>query len=163
MGGQKLVRMEEIYLNDLVTACCRGVQALAATKGVHLTCTANEDISFAGDEELLKRMTLNLIHNAIQYTFADGAVSVRLTKEKDRACLTVRDTGVGIPAESVDRVFDRFYRVAESRARAEGGSGLGLAIVKLAAECHGGSVSLRSHLGSGSQFTVYLPLERNGA
>jgi heavy metal sensor kinase len=159
-GGQKLVRREELYLNDLVKNCCRAAQPLAATKGLQLTCTAEEDISFSGDEELLKRMTFNLVHNAIQYTPSSGAVSVRLTKDNERACLTVCDTGIGIPADSVNRVFDRFYRVAESRTRAEGGSGLGLSIVKLAAESHGGSVGVESEPGSGSKFTVSLPFEK---
>ena len=157
-SGQQMLRKQELYLDDLVTSCCRGVQALAQMKQVQLTCTAEQDISFHGDEELLKRMAMNLLYNAIEYTPTGGSVSVNLNRANGWGLLSVRDTGIGIDAGSVSRVFDRFYRVAESRSRSNGGSGLGLAIVKLAAESHGGSVSVESEPGRGSTFTVRLPM-----
>jgi two-component system, OmpR family, sensor kinase len=155
--GEQPLRPEELYLNDLVEGCCRSAQALAVLKGVQLACDAGEDISFHGDEELLKRMTVNLVDNAIRYTPSGGSISVRLIKEDSCACLTVSDTGVGIPPDCTGRVFDRFFRVDKSRSRVEGGSGLGLSIVKLAAESHRGSVDLESEPGRGSTFTVRLP------
>lgn len=157
-SGQHVPRKEELYLDDLVTACCRGAQPLAQLKHINLTCSTEQDLSFEGDEELLKRMTVNLVHNAIQYTPIGGSVCVDLARQNGSGVLTVSDTGIGIPPESVERVFDRFYRVADARTRADGGSGLGLSIVKLAAECHGGSVSVASTLAAGSTFTVRLPL-----
>jgi heavy metal sensor kinase len=153
------VPVEELYLNDLVEDCCRAAQALAKPKGIRLTYEGSADISIRGNEELLKRMAVNLLDNAIHYTPAGGSVSVRLASEANWAHLSVCDTGIGIPPDSVGRVFDRFYRVDESRARADGGSGLGLSIVKLAAESHLGSVQLTSELGRGSTFTVSLPLD----
>jgi heavy metal sensor kinase len=163
-AGQQRLRMQELYLNDLVEECYRAAQALAAPKGVQLTYEAGEDISFLGDEELLKRMVINLLDNAIRYTPGGGAVSVKLTCEpmnqsgSSCARLIISDSGMGIPPECLGRVFDRFYRVDDSRARANGGSGLGLSIVKLAAESHRGSVGLVSEPNHGSTFTVSLPL-----
>ncbi len=157
-SGERKLRLEELYLNDLIEGCCRSSQALAAIKGVNLAYDTGEDISFRGDEELLKRMAVNLLDNAIRYTPAGGAVSVKVMREDSCARLIVSDSGIGIPPECVGRVFDRFYRVVKSRSRADGGSGLGLSIVKLAAESHGGSVQLVSEAGSGSTFTVNLPL-----
>lgn len=162
-SGQHVPRKEELYLDDLVTACCRGAQPLAQLKDIKLTCHTEQDLSFEGDEELLKRMTVNLVHNAIQYTPGGGSVNVELARQNGSGVLTVSDTGIGIPPGNIERVFDRFYRVADSRTRADGGSGLGLSIVKLAAECHGGSVSVESKLGDGSTFTVRLPLRPEAA
>jgi two-component system phosphate regulon sensor histidine kinase PhoR len=113
---------------------------------------------FHGNEELLRRMIFNLVDNAIRYTPAGGSVSVKLTFEPAVAHLVVSDTGIGIPAEFVERVFDRFYRIGDARTPTNGGSGLGLSIVKLAAESHQGSVELISDPGCGSTFTVNLAL-----
>ena len=157
-SGQQSLRKQEIYLDDLVAGCCRSAQSLARAKDIQLTCSVDEDMSFEGDEELLKRMAMNLVQNAIHYTASGGSVSVKLTRDDDFGFLIVSDNGIGIPPESVDRVFDRFYRVGEARTRADGGSGLGISIVKLAAESHGGSVSVGSQVGKSSTFTVRLPL-----
>jgi heavy metal sensor kinase len=154
---QKL-RVEELYLNDLVDESCRAAQSLAAPKRIRLTYDAGEDVLYEGNEELLRRMIVNLLDNAIRYTPEGGAVSAKLTCERSCVRLIVSDTGIGIPPECVSRVFDRFYRVDDSRARANGGSGLGLSIVKLAAESHKGSVDVASEPSQGSTFTVSLPL-----
>jgi signal transduction histidine kinase len=131
-------------------------------KQIALIWKTEQDVSFYGDEELLKRMTMNLLYNAIQYTPAAGSVTVELCCANGWSRLSVIDTGIGIDPECAPRVFDRFYRVAESRSRAQGGSGLGLAIVKLAAESHGGCVSVESEPGRGSTFAVSLPLPGDG-
>jgi two-component system OmpR family sensor kinase len=161
-AGHQHLLVEELYLNDLVEDCCRTAQTLAVPKGVQLTFEGSQDVSFRGNEELLKRMAVNLLDNAIHYTPSGGSVSVKLASEPPWVRLSVCDTGVGIPPECLERVFDRFYRVNQSRARADGGSGLGLSIVKLAAESHQGSVHLISQLGRGSTFTVRLPLDPTG-
>jgi heavy metal sensor kinase len=157
-AGQQRLSVEELYLNDLIEECCNAAQALALPRGVHLTFEAGEDISFRGDEELLKRMAVNLLDNAIHYTPSGGSVSVKLRADTTAVRLIVSDTGIGIAPECTSRVFDRFYRVDSSRSRSDGGSGLGLSIVKLAAEAHKGCVELSSQPGSGSTFTVSLPL-----
>ncbi len=157
-AGEQQLATEDLYLNDLVTESCHAAQTLVVQKGIELKCEPCDDLLFHGNEELLRRMIVNLVDNAIRYTPAGGTVSVKLSCERPVARLTVSDTGIGIPPESIDRVFDRFYRVRDPRAQANGGSGLGLSIVKLAAESHHGSVNVVSQPGHGSTFTVNLSL-----
>jgi signal transduction histidine kinase len=101
---------------------------------------------------------MNLVANAVKYTPAGGRVRIGLTAEESTACLTVRDTGIGIPPEHLPQIFDRFYRVDAGRSRDSGGSGLGLAIVRWVVEAHSGIVAATSEVGRGSTFTVRLPL-----
>ncbi len=115
--------------------------------------------SQTGDQEALQRLFINLLENAIKYNRTGGRVTVRLSPSKGMVVLEVDDSGIGIPATSIDRVFERFYRVDKGRSRDEGGTGLGLAIVKHVAQLHGGRVEVESHLGEGSTFRVYLPGE----
>ncbi len=157
-AGQRSLRRESLYLNDLVEECGRKVQVLAAGKGVRLDVDPSDDLPFVGDEDLLRRMILNLLDNAIKYSDAGGEVAVRLSQEEGVLKLIVSDDGVGIPAEARALVFDRFYRLERPRARVDGGSGLGLPIVKWVAEAHAGSVAVVSRSGQGSVFTVSLPV-----
>lgn len=158
-GAQQLQR-EELYLNDLVEECRRAIQTLAANKGISVLCDSLPDIEFCGDEELLRRMILNLLDNAIKYTPVRGTVCIELSETPTHIKLSVIDNGIGIPAEAAAQVFDRFYRVDKARSRAEGGSGLGLPIVKWVAEAHQGTVQLESHSGIGSKFVVELPRQK---
>jgi heavy metal sensor kinase len=152
-------RREELYLDELVEECCHAAQTLAAPAGVTLSVDTEEGIQLLGDAELLRRMTFNLLDNAIHYTPSGGSVAVRLLREDSWARLTVSDTGIGIPPESAPRVFDRFFRVENGRRSRAGGAGLGLSIVKLAAESHQGRVEMQSEVGKGSKFEVTLPLD----
>src|SRR5215510_2672487 len=156
-AGQRRLEMEELYLNDLIEECVHSARALALNKNLSLDFESPGDTAFRGDEDLLRRMVINLLDNAIKYTPGGGSVSVKLWREGDRVKLRVTDNGIGIPAEAAARVFERFYRVDKARSRAEGGSGLGLPIVKWIAEAHQGSVSLESAPEHGSSFTVSLP------
>jgi heavy metal sensor kinase len=156
-AGQHPLKFEEFYLNDLVEDACRAAQVLALRKDVVLRLDLDEDIAFCGDEVLLRRLIMNLLDNAIKYTPARGAVSVRLVSEPECVKLIVSDTGIGIPAESAPHIFERFYRADKARTRADGGSGLGLAIAKWVAEAHKGSIDLASGPDLGSTFIVSLP------
>jgi heavy metal sensor kinase len=156
-AGQSPLQIEEFYLNDLIEECCRAAQVLAIQKGVSLALQPTSDISFRGDEDLLRRMVMNLLDNAIKYTPAGGAVSVTLIEETGSVSIIVSDTGVGIPAESASHIFERFYRTNKARSRADGGSGLGLSIAKWVAEAHRGTISFASQPGQGSTFTVIIP------
>lgn len=115
------------------------------------------------DTEALRTMLENLIDNAIKYTPAHGEVSVRWVTENGFAVVAVADTGVGIPRDQQERVFERFFRVDKARSREVGGTGLGLSIVKHLAQVFGGSVSLGSSPGRGSTFTLRLPLANQDA
>ena len=115
----------------------------------------------AGTPSLLEEMVSNLVSNAIRYNREGASAHIHVeTSPHKQAILTVRDTGIGIPASEVEKIFERFYRVDKSRSRDTGGSGLGLAIVKHAVLLHGGTVEVSSEAGVGSTFTVTLPTER---
>jgi len=111
-----------------------------------------------GDPQLLRRLISNLLDNAIRYTPAGGQVEARLDTASGEARLAISDTGAGIPPESMDKIFERFYRVDKSRTRAEGGFGLGLSIVKWVVDAHHGRISVTSRPGEGSVFTVLMPM-----
>ena len=156
-AGRVQLRAEEFYLNDLLAECCRSAQTLASARGVVLECSPHDDLAFRGDEELVRRMVMNLIDNALRYTPAGGQVTVSLDSRGGDIAIRVADTGTGIAPEIVPHVFERFYRGDKARSRQDGGFGLGLAIVKWVAESHNGAVELASTPGSGSTFTVTLP------
>jgi two-component system phosphate regulon sensor histidine kinase PhoR len=105
----------------------------------------------------------NLVDNAAKYTPAEGSVEIRWWTDEDGGHFAVTDTGMGIPAEHIPRLTERFYRVDAGRSRATGGSGLGLAIVKHVLQRHGASLEVQSSIGAGSSFTCHFPLERIAA
>ncbi len=154
---------ERVSLNDTVKDCARAAQVLATRKGVRLTTENNSSlINLSGDKELITRMILNLLDNAVKYTHAGGEISLALTRHNGNAEIVVRDTGIGIPEADRQRIFDRFYRVDKARSRALGGAGLGLSIVRWIVEVHGGEIHIDSAPGRGSTFTIDLPLKPGG-
>jgi two-component system phosphate regulon sensor histidine kinase PhoR len=118
----------------------------------------DDEVPVLGDAGALRRLVDNLLDNALKYTDDGGRVRLRLRSERGSAVLDVQDSGIGIPPEHRERVFERFYRVDAARTRERGGSGLGLAIVKHVALRHGGAVAVDSQPGEGSTFTVRLPV-----
>jgi heavy metal sensor kinase len=151
---------ERVSLNEAVRDCARAAQVLAFRKGVRLKVENDSpSIDLNGDEDLIKRMLLNLLDNAVKYTPAGGEISLALVRQNGNAEIVVRDTGIGISAEAQPRVFDRFYRVDKARARTMGGAGLGLSIAQWIVEVHGGSINLLSTPGHGSTFTIVLPTQ----
>jgi heavy metal sensor kinase len=156
-AGHVRLQMQDFYLNDLLAECCRSVQALANRRGISLECRCTEDVTFHGDEELLRRLVVNLLDNAIRYTPAGGSVAASLDANGPDVRIRIADTGVGITPEAAVHVFERFYRADKARSRQDGGFGLGLAIVKVIAESHRGAVDLASRPGAGTTFTVTLP------
>jgi heavy metal sensor kinase len=153
----RAVAKQPVRLDQIVAECGRAAQVLASQKELKLKVDPGPPLSLNGDDELLQRMILNLLDNAVKYTPAGGEVSVALAASNGDARLTVRDNGIGIPAKDQPHVFDRFYRVDKARSRAMGGAGLGLSIARQIAEAHGGTVSVESS-ASGSVFTVELPV-----
>jgi two-component system, OmpR family, phosphate regulon sensor histidine kinase PhoR len=141
----------------LVKEVLGGYEDLATERRVRLRSELQQ-VSMRGDRAQLGLLLSNLLDNALRHTPAKGTVCVRLDAAESRALLQVADTGEGIPARELPRVFERFYRVDKARARQTGGTGLGLAIVRHVAEAHGGTVRVDSELGRGSTFTVALPV-----
>jgi len=156
---QPTLARQSLSINELVGECIRAGEVLAAQKNLKLLFEdAPRSIVLSGDDDLLKRMLLNVIDNAVKYTPAGGAIEVKLTTENGSARLTVKDTGIGVPLEDQPQIFDRFYRVDKARSRTLGGAGLGLSIAKSIVELHAGAISVSSDSG-GSTFTIDLPLK----
>jgi two-component system phosphate regulon sensor histidine kinase PhoR len=113
------------------------------------------DLQLFGDKNKLKQVFVNLLQNAIKYT-EQGKVEIIVEEDEKFGKIIVKDTGIGIAAENISRIFERFYRVDKDRSRAIGGTGLGLAIVKHIIDAHGSRVEVQSELGKGSQFSFRL-------
>jgi signal transduction histidine kinase len=156
----KCDRSQLCCLNDLVSDLVEELAALAIASKITLTSEvrARGQVNVSGNADRLYRLVANLIVNAIQYTSAGGKVTVILDCNPQEAIIDVRDTGIGIAAADIDRIFDRFYRVNSDRSRHTGGSGLGLAIAQTIARAHRGTLTARSEFGQGSTFLLRLPL-----
>jgi len=115
----------------------------------------NTGLQVFGDKERLRQVFVNLIQNAIKYT-DEGNVEILLEEEKKSVNINVIDTGIGIPQEDIDRIFERFYRVDKARSKAVGGTGLGLAIVKHIIDAHSSKIIVESVFGKGSRFSFKL-------
>jgi two-component Ni(II)/redox sensor kinase NrsS len=113
-----------------------------------------------GNESQLYRLFSNLIANAIQYSNLNGTVSISLMLQDRDAIAQIRDKGIGIAEQDLPHIFDRFYRVNSDRSRTTGGSGLGLAIAKAIVHKHRGNIQVISELGKGSEFIIYLPINK---
>ena len=113
-----------------------------------------------GDPDRLKQVLINLVDNAVRATGEGGEVTIDVTQEGERACLTVTDTGCGMAPEVLARIFDRFYRVDDARDRGHGGTGLGLSITRAIVAAHEGTIDAQSRLGEGTSFYVRIPLAR---
>jgi heavy metal sensor kinase len=146
----------DLYLQDIVDDCRRAVDVLAAERRITITSSGPRDVPVRGDEELLRRLLVNLLQNAVQHSPRGGVVSIDVSPNGSRAYVRVRDSGAGIPQTERARIFDRFVQLDASR-RSEG-IGLGLPIAKWIAEVHHGSLSLESSGPDGSTFCVELPL-----
>lgn len=150
-GGSYETRRLDLY--DTAQEVVRDLQAVAANKQVQLTLEgASAEIT--GIPELARGIVYNLCDNAIKYNRPGGSVSVTVSGKDKGALLTVKDTGIGIPEEEQDRIFERFYRVDKSRSKEVGGTGLGLSIVKHAALVMGAQIQLESRLGQGTTIQV---------
>jgi heavy metal sensor kinase len=158
-AGKEQWNFTEVNLGKLISNLSTDVEILCQEKGLSFQLGQTQDLVVKGDEARLRELFMNLLDNAIIYTPSPGTVSVSLRREEQMAIVAITDTGVGIPAEDIPFIFERFYRVDKSRSRAEGGSGLGLAICRHIAEAHSGKIEVESQVGVGSTFSVWLPLQ----
>ncbi|MCX8125864.1 MAG: HAMP domain-containing histidine kinase [Dehalococcoidia bacterium] len=156
-AGQKEIRREQIHLGILIHEAISSLTPLASEKQIKLRFSGIQDLACYGDEVLLLRALSNLIENGVRYNHPGGEVSISLNKDEKWVVIIVADTGIGIPREEQDRIFERFYRTDHSRARNTGGTGLGLSIASHIVELHGGRIRVESEPGAGSTFTVCLP------
>ena len=152
----KILRLTTVDLEALVSQVLHRLMPLAKNKGIRLERKL-VSVKIECDETRIEQVITNLVDNALKYT-DKGSVSVTLKPDGAYAVLIIHDTGIGIPEESIPRLFERFYRVDKARSRDTGGTGLGLSIVERIVSMHGGYIQVESVLGRGSTFTVRLPL-----
>ncbi|MCL6673752.1 sensor histidine kinase [Streptomyces panaciradicis] len=156
-AGALTIHPEEIDAAAMLTQVARAHQGNAGSTGVELRVRAPEGARLHADPVRLRQAIGNLVSNAIRHTPAGGTVTLSAHRQGDEVVFGVEDTGSGIDAEDLPKVFDRFWRAEKSRSRSGGGSGLGLSIVRKLAEAHGGSAHASSTLGRGSLFALRLP------
>jgi signal transduction histidine kinase len=154
--GAYPLRPVNLYLDDLIEDCRRAVAILAAQRNITVNATGARDVPVRGDEELLRRLVVNLLQNAVQHSPKDGTVSIDVSPNGSRVYVRVADSGTGIAQSDRARIFERFVQLDPSR-RAEG-TGLGLPIARWIAEVHQGSLSVESTGPTGSTFCVVLPI-----
>ena len=157
-SGRPDLPPEPVPLRAALEAAARVVESEARVRGVTIRWGVVEDARIMGHRIRLEQSIVNLLDNAVKFNRPAGEVRIEAASTGNgQACVTISDTGIGIPFEDQPRIFERFYRVDKARSRAVGGTGLGLSIVKHVIERMGGSVALESQLGKGSKFTITLP------
>lgn len=167
---QDLARLEKssprqtpVDVRHLTASIVRSLRILAEEKNLTLTLRDGQTPLFTlGDGEMLSTALRNVITNAIKYTPAGGQVIISLGSNGSEIIVQVADSGIGIEAQELPLIFERFYRADRSRSRDTGGTGIGLALTKEVVKGHGGRVEVQSELGLGSTFTIYLPMMQQG-
>ena len=160
-SGRLRLQIKECDLSQLVRTSASAFQQQAQAKSISLVAEAPQPVLLQGDQERLSQVIRNLLANAVAYTPEGGRVIVSSEPGEDGGVILVQDDGPGIPAEDLPNVFERFYRVDESRSRSTGGIGLGLTIARRLVEAHGGNITVESDPGQGSRFRVELPRNRS--
>lgn len=148
---------EIVYMEPTVRKVVRMLSALAEKQGVTIHTDLSDDSPVLVLEDDLYQIIFNLVENGIKYNVPEGSLSIRLHRDNDNTVLEVSDTGAGIPEDSLEHIFERFYRVDKARSRKSGGSGLGLSIVRNIVERNRGSIQVESTLGKGTTFTLTFP------
>lgn len=149
---------ESVPVDELLAAVLEQVAPVAEARRVELRRDLPPDLAVLANRVLAEQAIFNLVSNAIRYGGEGKPVDITAHREGDQVILAVRDRGPGIAPKHLPRIFERFYRIDQARARTDGGTGLGLAIVKHIAAVHGGSVEVSSTLGSGSEFRIRFPV-----
>lgn len=150
-------KLSDVKLTELLGVLVEQFQPLAGEKNLQVTAQVAESLSIRGDNDLLIRLFMNLLENALKYTSANGQIELSATREADGVGVTIHNSGEGIPSEHIPHLFERFYRVDDDRSSQSGGSGLGLAIANEIVRLHGGKIAAQSEPGQGVTFRIYLP------
>lgn len=157
-AGEATSEWVRFDLAELASTTADQMSLLAEDKNITVVREASTGLIVEGDRSRIKQVIVNLLDNAIKYTPNGGSVRISVTRDGQSAVLDVTDTGIGIPPGALPHVFERFFRVEESRSREQGGAGLGLSIVKSICAAHGAEVEVTSEPGKGSRFRVRQPL-----
>ena len=152
------MNITQVSINGLLELILKRIRPIAKKRNVELILESIREVSAEVDEVKLSLALNNLVENAVKYNIEDGWVRVTLDADHKYFYIKVADSGIGIPEEFQDRIFERFYRVDKARSRETGGTGLGLAITKSVILMHQGTIKLESKEGEGTTFTVKIPL-----
>jgi signal transduction histidine kinase len=155
-AGELEIERQPIDLAAIASEVVEMFEPLAEERGVRLTAEAAGLVAIEGDPSRIRQLITNLVDNAIRFTQPGGSVTVHVEAPPRAAILRVIDTGIGIPAEYLPHIFERFYRV--DAARSSGGCGLGLSLCRWIVKAHGGAIDVRSAPDEGTEFTVVLPV-----
>lgn len=156
-SGEMKLSLRYFDLNEVVKEVGATLSGLADTNNISLHIhTAHDPLEALIDKERFSQVVTNLLENAIKYNKPEGSVTLSTYAENGTILVKIEDSGIGIPNEHIDRIFERFYRVDKDRSRSVGGSGLGLAIVKHIIEAHKATISVKSNFGLGTTFTISL-------
>ena len=153
------LNITEVDINALVELIMRRLRPIAQNRDVEVVYESVRPVTAAVDEVKITQVISNLVENAIKYNKEHGWVRVKLDADHQYFSVEVADSGIGIPAESIDHIYERFYRVDKSRSREIGGTGLGLAITRSAILMHRGTIKVESIEGEGTTFTIRIPLK----
>lgn len=157
-SGRLDLRSERMELGPVVSRALEAARPLIEIRGHSVSVTIAERIEIDADPNRLQQILVNLLNNAAKYTNPRGRIEVSVRRERQRAVMSVKDTGIGIEPELLEKLFQPFTQGNRSAARSEGGLGLGLSITRRLVEAHGGTIEVRSTVGRGSEFIVRLPL-----
>jgi len=158
-AGKTNLSRQSIDPVDPVDAAVRMVRRKAEERDITLKIDAADDLpNIDADHRAIRQMVLNLVSNAIKFTDAGGRIVIGVQQSQDQVCISVTDTGIGIPQDQIARLGSPFEQVAESRDRNTEGTGLGLALTRSFAEMHGGRITIASEPGRGTRVSIYLPL-----
>ncbi|MDY5212264.1 MAG: ATP-binding protein [Intestinibacter sp.] len=154
-------KVEKVDLFEVFEEVNEVINYIAKKKNIKVKYDfKNKDIDLWEYSGYIRQILLNIISNAVKYTGENGKVSVKQYIKSERVFIEVKDNGIGIPQEDIDRIFERFYRVDKARSRSVGGTGLGLAITKHMVKALNGNIKVESELGTGSKFTIELPFNQ---
>lgn len=161
-AGQMSIQKETVSLKELMEELYDDALILASQKELTVTLERNAEARVLGDATRLRQLFRNLLMNAVQYSEKGQSIALTSYLENGQVCISIKDTGIGIPTESIDYIFRPFYRVDPARSKSLGGSGLGLSIAKWITDAHQGTISVDSAPGKGSTFIVRIPLQQSG-
>jgi len=157
-SSQQSMQFVHMDVREIAEEVYTKLVPLARSKEISLTInTPDEEVILPVERDTLTEAVYNIADNSIKYTESGGSVSLSVSRDLANVYIAVTDTGIGIPKEEVQKIFDRFYRVDKARARETGGTGLGLSIALDAVKLHNGHIEVKSEEEAGSRFTITLP------
>lgn len=156
---ENIIKFQKINIKHLINNVLESQKPFAMGKNIDFEVKCNNSFGLTGNEVLIEQALLNLIKNAVQYSYSNSKIMIYVDKTDNEIKITVQDFGCGIAEKDLNNIFGRFYRVDKSRSRQTGGTGLGLSIAEKIAEVHGGRIEVKSKPGKGSEFTLIIPAE----